>query len=87
MRTKRNVKKDIEALKKDIKNIMTVRVRETDANIDKVIANESGSGLQFRGLVPDIMIEVRMDKHTDLSKIIDKLRQTKVFQRVEIVTP
>jgi hypothetical protein len=41
------------------KYIRSYRVIERDANIDQVIESESGSGLHYKGIIPNVMIEVK----------------------------
>jgi hypothetical protein len=43
------------------KYIRSYRIINRDAKIDEVIAAESASGLKFKGIIPNVMIEVRTD--------------------------
>jgi hypothetical protein len=63
----------IEELKKQNKDIKTVRMIKRDPEVDKVIT-ESGSGLDFKGTKANIMVEVKLDKDTDLNKIEGNLK-------------
>jgi hypothetical protein len=81
------IKKKIEEIKKEMKNKVTFRIIERDPKIDRVIATESGSGLQYRGAVPDVMIEIKMDKNTDIDKIALQLLDRKIVRELVILTP
>jgi hypothetical protein len=84
------IRRMVTELNREIKNIVSLRTITRDPKIDKVIANESGSGLQFKGSIPDVMIEVRMDKNIDdtvLQKIATELVSTKIVKQIEILKP
>jgi hypothetical protein len=69
-----NDKRQIEKLREQNRNIVTIRKIPRDSSVDQVIASESGSGLKFKGTKADIMVEVKVNKDTDLNKIEGNLK-------------
>jgi hypothetical protein len=62
------------------KYIRSYRVIERDAKIDEVIASESGSGVQYKGIIPNVMVEVRTD-FPDADSILNVIR-SELFNRL-----
>jgi hypothetical protein len=65
------IRRMVTELNREIKNIVSLRTITRDPKIDKVIANESGSGLQFKGSIPDAT----------------ELVSTKIVKQIEILKP
>jgi hypothetical protein len=64
------------------KYIRSYRVIERDANIDQVIESESGSGLHYKGIIPNVMIEVKTDV-PDADTILNVIK-SELFSRLHV---
>jgi hypothetical protein len=68
-------KEKIEHLKKETKGIASITILNSDPKLDKVIADVSGVGVAVRTIGTNVfMIEVKVDKNTNLESLAQKLR-------------
>jgi cell division protein FtsX len=69
-------KEKIEKLRKETKGIASVTILNSDPKLDKVIADVSGASTAIRTNGTNVfMIEIKVDKNTNLESLAQKLRE------------